>query len=357
MDAHNDQSIFVSFRRGVYTGDGTIPSIALVLLYTIIGTAVYSNVESRDCDDGSGECKWSIVDSVYFCTVTMSTVGYGDLSPSKATTRAFTMLWIIVGIVFVFSAVASIVGKIIRPISKKGREIMERLFPRTGVDIDGNGQIDYYVPRHWLLYYGKNLLPLFIVFGALQCACAGVFLCFEGWTYGESLYHCLVTATTVGYGDMSISSDVGKWWAVIHIILSVSLLGDLIASIDELRDERRELLMTVSQLTRKFDKYLLDRLMKTSKDLRPDLVRDGEGLTELEFVLSMLIELEVVNYDKVKPYIKQFRNFDMDGSGRLGDDDLQMLIRGDERNDANMDVAVRMGPSHISLTNLRLLLD
>ena len=33
--------------------------------------------------------------------------------------------------------------------------------------------------------------------------------------------------------------------------------------------------------------------------MRPDLERDGQGLTELEFVLAMLIELEIVEWGKV----------------------------------------------------------
>ena len=33
----------------------------------------------------------------------MSTVGYGDISPLTPGLRAFTILWIFVGIIFVFS--------------------------------------------------------------------------------------------------------------------------------------------------------------------------------------------------------------------------------------------------------------
>ena len=36
--------------------------------------------------------------------------------------------------------------------------------------------------------------------------------------------------------------------------------------------------------------------------MRPDLERDGLGLTELEFVLAMLIELEIVEWGKVLQY-------------------------------------------------------
>ena len=74
------------------------------------------------------------------------------------------------------------------------------------------------------------------------------------------------------------------------------------------------------------DKPLLDGLMKCAVDLRPELTRDGQGLTELEFVLAMLIELGVVERGMVTPFLAQFRALDVDGTGRLGQADLDMGV-------------------------------
>ena len=41
---------------------------------------------------------WSIVDALYFATVTMSTVGYGDFSPSTGGSRIFTCFYIAVAL-------------------------------------------------------------------------------------------------------------------------------------------------------------------------------------------------------------------------------------------------------------------
>ena len=67
---------------------------------------------------------------------------------------------------------------------------------------------------------------------------------------------------------MSIATDGGKWWAIFHIIISVSLLGDLIETVEELRGERKELLAKVGQLNRKLDKALLEDLMKCAVKVR-----------------------------------------------------------------------------------------
>jgi hypothetical protein len=52
----------------------------------VIGTVFYSVVEG-----------WSPLDSLYFSMITLTTVGYGDLTPSTPASRSFTVLYILVG--------------------------------------------------------------------------------------------------------------------------------------------------------------------------------------------------------------------------------------------------------------------
>jgi voltage-gated potassium channel len=40
---------------------------------------------------------WSLLDAFYFCIVTLTTVGYGDLSPTTDATQIFTIIYILTG--------------------------------------------------------------------------------------------------------------------------------------------------------------------------------------------------------------------------------------------------------------------
>jgi hypothetical protein len=58
-----------------------------VLTTLAVGTIFYHNVEH-----------WRWLDSVYFCTITLATVGYGDFSPQTDLGKAFTILYVLIGL-------------------------------------------------------------------------------------------------------------------------------------------------------------------------------------------------------------------------------------------------------------------
>ncbi len=51
---------------------------------------------------------WSLLDSFYFSVVTLTTVGYGDLSPTTAAGKVFTILYIFVGLGIVLGFVNAV---------------------------------------------------------------------------------------------------------------------------------------------------------------------------------------------------------------------------------------------------------
>ena len=65
-------------------------------------------------------------------------------------------------------------------------------------------------------------------------------------------------------------------------------------------------------------------MYKRQNELRPKVERDGNGLTELEFALTMLLHLGIINSKQLRPFIKLFRKLNVTNDGRLGPDDLKL---------------------------------
>ena len=55
--------------------------------------------------------KWSWLNSYYFCVVTLSTVGYGDLTPHTALGKLFTTFYILAGVGVVTTFVTTLVRR------------------------------------------------------------------------------------------------------------------------------------------------------------------------------------------------------------------------------------------------------
>ena len=65
-------------------------------------------------------------------------------------------------------------------------------------------------------------------------------------SFGTALYHCFVTASTVGYGDVAITTPEARLFACLHIVVSVSWLAALLSSVDTLRKQRESQLQRVA---------------------------------------------------------------------------------------------------------------
>lgn len=79
-----------------------------------------------------------------------------------------------------------------------------------------------------------------IVIAAVQIAGGTlIFWWIEDWNLVESLYFCVVSSTTVGYGDFTPSTDAGRIITIFYLIMSVGLVVALLSRIATGRVERR----------------------------------------------------------------------------------------------------------------------
>ncbi|MBI5733234.1 two pore domain potassium channel family protein [Candidatus Jorgensenbacteria bacterium] len=50
----------------------------------------------------------------------------------------------------------------------------------------------------------------------------------EGWSWIDSLYFCVITLTTIGYGDFTPQTDVGKIFTIVYVFMGLGLIVSLI---------------------------------------------------------------------------------------------------------------------------------
>jgi voltage-gated potassium channel len=83
-----------------------LPVVAGALVLT--GTLFYWRFED-----------WTVIEALYFCVVTLTTVGYGDFAPTSAGTQIFTIVYILTGFGVLVALLTSVAEKYLEQTSKR----------------------------------------------------------------------------------------------------------------------------------------------------------------------------------------------------------------------------------------------
>jgi hypothetical protein len=89
--------LFRTLWRGLRADPDSAAIGFLLFALLSIGTIFYHLVEG-----------WGLVDSLYFCVMTVATVGFGDFAPTNTLSKIFTIVFTFLGI----GLFASFVGKV-----------------------------------------------------------------------------------------------------------------------------------------------------------------------------------------------------------------------------------------------------
>lgn len=170
---------------------------------------------------GKNSSNWDFHGSIFFAMTVVTTIGYGNVSPSTDGGQLFCCFFAIVGIPFTMVMLLGI-GELFKALSKKMEcKLCCRNRPRLNKCINTavivTAGIAFFV-----------IIP------------AAIFTRFEGWDYGTAIYYGIVTTTTVGFGDFVAAwSCVGEpCWLYrvsvgIWIFLGLAWVAGVIGSMQE----------------------------------------------------------------------------------------------------------------------------
>ena len=234
--------------------------------YFLVGALFFCNVEN-----------WTIIDAAYFAAATFTTVGYGDVRPVTDSGKLFACVYIIVGIsiisvslVRVFLGCYSLMQdsldemskcvnvqclgkqtmhsgnddaadtrqKSKKELAKRRKKVKDRKKNRGDHDDDGGGiggdggdgdgdGGDNNGTKEW----GNEGPSLKYMIGRMMFALVVMisigtffFTIFEGISFVDGIYMSTATVATVGYGDISPSTQGGRFFAIFWIITSYVII-------------------------------------------------------------------------------------------------------------------------------------
>jgi hypothetical protein len=307
---------------------------------------------------------WSVLDSLYFTVIYLTTIGYGDLRPSTPVGKIFASIFALGGIVVLGLALGVVGSQLVEAeiryaemVKEKTSKAIEKSFTHRRVErmtssvsssslssLDSSGSVTSHNGENNELLaallsvqqsegsfgmkvksYAKNvghkcwstirrivkLLP-----GVIPVFSGALIIAYlEGWAWYDAFYYTVVTATTIGLGDLTPTSELSKACAVIFIPFAVAAMGYILGQcatflVELRREEHHKKLWTCS--------LKLEDIQALDKD------QDG-GVNELEYIKYMLVTMKKVDAHLFDELHDQFKQLDVTNDGVVTKNDLQLI--------------------------------
>ncbi|XP_041105296.1 potassium channel subfamily K member 16-like [Polyodon spathula] len=150
------------------------------------------------CGNSTNPSNWDFSSSFFFAGTVVTTVGYGNLSPSTVSGQVFCVFYALLGIPLNLAF-----------FNQLGKGLTTHLgWLKRSVQTPGHhGQTLKMLTVSFFLILGTLL---FLVFPPV------LFSYVEGWTYGEGFYYAFITLSTIGFGDYVVGTDPEKHYISVY---------------------------------------------------------------------------------------------------------------------------------------------
>lgn len=242
-----------------------------------------------------------VVDALYFCIVTMCTIGYGDITPNNVSTKLFSIMFVLVGFGFIDILLSGMVSYVL--------DLQENYMLRAvkrGTQKDNAGSYIIDVKKGRMRIRMKVALALGVV---VLCIGVGVsimhFVERLGWL--DSFYLSVMSVTTVGYGDRAFKTLSGRIFASIWLLVSTLAVARAFLYLVEARVDKRHRTMA---------KWVLGQDMTVSQFLAADIDNNG-FVSKSEYVIYKLKEMAKISEKDISPICNQFDRLDTGNCGKI----------------------------------------
>eukprot|EP00052_Salpingoeca_macrocollata_P029899 m.308961 g.308961 ORF g.308961 m.308961 type:complete len:554 (-) comp23029_c0_seq41:19-1680(-) len=251
-----------------------------------------------------------------FAVSLLTTVGYGN-QPLIRTNGAyiFTMIYALVGLALVWSSLISLLDHLVArqrmKIRENGRDALVRYIKG---DLAKGPRESAAGPQSKLatLYLRFELTIACLMFATMMVLGAGVATSTDNLEFIQGLYWAVISASTIGFGDIVLTSDSGMIFTVFWLVPAVLCTANLMLKVTR-RIKRSEELEYV--LPTKFSAALLREM---------DLNVDGV-ISPQDWLAAILVTMGRVSRGEVTMILQNFRALDKDQDGQLTLGDLPSM--------------------------------
>lgn len=310
LDANDEDGDHKAAASGYGSGAGAeqiLQAALLLVLYLTMGVVVYW----LNRDNFSGLETHPVVDALYFCIVTMCTIGYGDITPLTPFTKIFACFFVLVGFGFIDILLSAVVNHVL---DLQERNILAGIPAyRYRYQSHSNTTTSFFID----VAKGRMRIRLKVALAmAAVVVCIGlgtlVLYLVEGLSWVDSLYLSALSVTTVGYGDRAFSTFPGRLFAAVWLLFSTLAVARAFLYLVEARIDKRH---------RTFAKWVLQRDI-TPQDLLAANINNNNFINKSEYVLYKLKEMGKIGEQDVSQICNQFKKLDPNNLGRITLPDL-----------------------------------
>ncbi|KAG4143009.1 hypothetical protein ERO13_D06G162500v2 [Gossypium hirsutum] len=244
-----------------------------------------------------------VIDAIYFCVVTMTSVGYGDLVPHSTLAKILSCIYAFTGVALVGLILSNAADYIAE---KQGILLVKSMLKNEKFNT-AEVLMDVETNRDKYKFLMTSLLLVVLIISGIS-----LLILVEGMEFIDAFYCVCSTMTTLGYGDKSFSTQEGRMFAILWILSSTICLGQFFLYLAALYTEKRQ---------RSLVKWVINRKL-TPSDLEAADMDHDEVVSAAEFILYKLKEMGKIYQDDVLLLMERFKDLDVDHSGTLTTDDL-----------------------------------
>ena len=181
----------------------------------------------------------TFIDTVYFIAITVTTVGYGDMSPKSDAGKIFVMVFIVVGVALAGVMMTKITDwmlekqkNAVKRSEQKAQERMQKDLAKLKQNLGAHvSEAELARSLSSKEAEGKSkveanpIASALVVISIVVTLGAVVMGQLEGISFLDGCYWSIVTSTTVGYGDVTPKSDDGRIFASFYAFITVGVMG------------------------------------------------------------------------------------------------------------------------------------